>query len=624
MITRAGDKRSGRAGSTGRWPVIVAFFLLSILACPFVAAVGGIDAAAGPLAGADSMAVFARDTVSLDAFKFAHAFSLDDFLEGDLGYFLGRRGPIGAWTRLSRFGMGRGRAVVLLDGVPVNDPENGFAPLALVPTTSIGGLVLGRMGDGIMEAGIEGYLDIVPNDPPANRPSTAIELSKGSNEVKQRRVRFSSVRSSVGIDLAYDELLDGGYFYDARGEIKGEGFGSFAGRTYTLRLRGELPGDDGYVFTFRKFTSSSQGDLSGYRRSYSLGGHIATMGVDLSGLELLAFSREYRAVTPDSSSANETVGAMLGYTFSAGGNGSAGLKAGLENVRSEEKVGDAGASRGLNRFFVGSSLRRRLPALDVGISVGFEQQIDHANGWTASIELGKDLGSALRFEGFVTRASRLPYMGELFLPRHRSSQGDSVFIEGDENLEGEYALEGGGKIMGEWKKLRNEIKVSFLRVENPVVPFERSIPEGRLVTPGNGANESMHVVEEKFMYRDRVWGVDLDVAGGVLLAGGSRGRFLASVPEARITSTVGLGRNLFKNSSSIHLRADYQHAASRKVDDVEVAAFDLLDLKLDFRLLDAHFFMHFLNVLDRKYMTEWPYLMTPRTFVYGVEWTIFD
>jgi len=31
-----------------------------------------------------------------------------------------------------------------------------------------------------------------------------------------------------------------------------------------------------------------------------------------------------------------------------------------------------------------------------------------------------------------------------------------------------------------------------------------------------------------------------------------------------------------------------------------------------------------LNVTDEAYETVWPYLETPRTFVYGVEWTFFD
>jgi hypothetical protein len=48
-----------------------------------------------------------------------------------------------------------------------------------------------------------------------SRPNTFVELSKGTNDVRQRRVRFSSEEGVVGLDLAYDEVLDDGYAFDA-------------------------------------------------------------------------------------------------------------------------------------------------------------------------------------------------------------------------------------------------------------------------------------------------------------------------------------------------------------------------------------------------------------------------
>jgi hypothetical protein len=58
--------------------------------------------------------------------------------------------------------------------------------------------------------------------------------------------------------------------------------------------------------------------------------------------------------------------------------------------------------------------------------------------------------------------------------------------------------------------------------------------------------------------------------------------------------------------------------------DYQAPAYDVMHLKIDMTLLDAHIYFMLLNVLDEQYQTISPFLMTPRTFVYGVQWTLFD
>ena len=131
--------------------------------------------------------------------------------------------------------------------------------LPLFPTTTINHLVFNLSSPDVMHgrAGLEGSVDVVELQPLPDQPFTAFELSKGTNDLRQRRVRFASPRSRVGIDLGYDELLNDGYPYDP--ETGGVDFGRSVSRFQTMNLRGELPSGESYFFSFRWFRDVFQG-----------------------------------------------------------------------------------------------------------------------------------------------------------------------------------------------------------------------------------------------------------------------------------------------------------------------------------------------------------------------------
>ena len=53
---------------------------------------------------------------------------------------MARLGPIGNDAFWSRWGVGQGRARAVLNGIPINDPQDGRAPLAHIATSGLGTL----------------------------------------------------------------------------------------------------------------------------------------------------------------------------------------------------------------------------------------------------------------------------------------------------------------------------------------------------------------------------------------------------------------------------------------------------------------------------------------------------
>jgi hypothetical protein len=159
------------------------------------------------------------DTVSKPLYLLRHAYSLDNFMEHEPGFMLGRYGPIGKSTVQSRYSFGRGRCNVLLNDTPVNDPQNGVAPLPHLPVSGLGVLLKGAgAGDrGMGGDGMEGWLGIEEELPPPLEPATFLEVSKSSKRnLRQRRVWFASMQGNIGLDFGYDEILNDGYSFDAR------------------------------------------------------------------------------------------------------------------------------------------------------------------------------------------------------------------------------------------------------------------------------------------------------------------------------------------------------------------------------------------------------------------------
>jgi hypothetical protein len=111
----------------------------------------------------------------------------------------------------------------------------------------------------------------------------------------------------------------------------------------------------------------------------------------------------------------------------------------------------------------------------------------------------------------------------------------------------------------------------------------------------------------------------------VLYTSGDREDSFTSVPQLQANASFLVGRNFFEDTSALYIGAGYQSVDERSdYDGTLLPSFQVLNLALEGRLLDARLYLQYLNALDEAYQTEGNYLMTPRSFVYGIEWTLFD
>jgi hypothetical protein len=565
------------------------------------------------------------DTIGGPEYFMRHSFSLDNYLEGQPGYLVERMGPIGAPSSFSRYGIGSGRGALYIGDVLVNDPQDGRVPLGLVPTTAVGELVLGGAADGWARgaANIEGVVQIREPVPNANTPLTFIELSKGNRELKQRRVRFSSSSGPVGIDLAYDGLRDDGYAFDARGLVDGPDFGRSATRVQSGGLRGVLPdGMGSYSFSFRQFSSSFTGDLSNADNELRRNGDIGVLNATLPRVHIALYERTHRATAVDSLTRNQTTGATVRVPLFSGEAGEAGVSASYEDILSSQDVGGSTTNDRTQTASAALSGQWSLPGSFMArYAAAAARQFDGAGSWGGSFGVARRLSARLSALLTLDRRYRLPTLGELFLPQHAAGTG---VVVGNRETKAEHSLEIGARLFATWGPVEMETRGTAIRVEDPI-RFAADLVSPSTVRPTNAAAEDVRIVESRMRLATHYRQIAVTWGGGVEYADGERTGFFAAVPGFRATSSVSLERSFFKNSSALRLTGEFQHTGKRDVrGGTELASYDVFNVKIDARLIDAQLYLLLLNVLGERYETASPFLMTPRTFVYGIEWNLFN
>lgn len=563
------------------------------------------------------------DTIESTDFRRRHAFTLGHFFERWPRLFVERFGPIGARAQLSRYGMGDGRGSLYLGVVPLDDPQDGRFPLDLVPTTALGRIT--PVGSGELffpgASNIEGAYRIEEPAPPSDRPVAAIELSRGDRDLRQRRVRLSSIEARIGIDYEFDEVLNGGYGYDARGIILGGGRTS--ARVQGGNVRGTLSGGVDYLFSLRHFESESEGDLRTPQALDLREGHVASIRTSFSGNDLSIYEKVHQVTTPDSATSNHTAGVNLSAPFEWRGR-EISIGAGYEDIHSRQVMGTTVAER-LQKAHLGAVGRVGLGA-GVGMvaRVNSTHYLDGVTGWGGEIKLSRALGEKQFAVLEAHRRFRLPTLGELFEPRHSMRTYPIQLVVGNRDLDGESALEGVVAWGFEVGELRNEIRATAMRVEDPILYLP--IPGNKSVfRPQNGGSEDLCVFEDRARVRHRLLGAVVEAAGSIEYAVGGDGPYFEGVPEYRAFLWAGIERDFFRGSSNVSVSAEYEACGRRTSGSTDpLEPYGVLNLQLVLRLIDANLYVQWLNVTDEQYQTVWPYLMTPQTFVYGVEWTIFD
>jgi hypothetical protein len=567
------------------------------------------------------------DTIDAREFRERHAVSLDHFLETEPGVMLERRGPIGADADFSRYGIGSGRARLYVGDIPLNDPQDDRYPLAVFSTALVGDIAAGDPSDVFLaeQRNIEGAYRVLEPRPPLEKPVVAIEFSRGDRDLRQRRLRFSSIEAPIGVDFEFDELLNEGYAFDARGLVSGAGYGKSSTRSEGGNLRGSLSGGADYAFSFRRFTSVSDGDLVAPDSELRRDGHIASMRVAAGGAGFSVFERTHKASAPDSATSNHTAGVLASSAFDVGG-AEVVAGAGYEDIHSRQTMGGAEARPRLQKAHAAVAARF-VPADGVSVAIDAEaaHYFDVETGWGGTVSAAKRLGAAQRLSVAVGKRYRLPNLGELYQPLHAVRADSTVSVGGNADVAGEKALEAGASWLLRSGGFTNEIKATALRVEDPIFYDRAQDAADDVRLARNGPREDILVIGERAVFGSRWLGFDVAAAASLEYAAGDRARFFAGVPEYRATATAAVGRVLFKNTSGFRLSAEYVRVGSRRSGSAEaLSPYGVLNLKIDVRLIDANLYAQWLNVTDESYQTVWPYLGTPLTFAYGIEWSIFD
>jgi hypothetical protein len=567
-----------------------------------------------------------HDTISYRRFLQYHTYSLDHLLEAVPGFVVNRSGPIGADVFFSRYGIGAGRATVYMAGIPINDPQNDVAPFALFPNTTINQLIFNHSSREMMHgrAGLEGSVDVLELEPLPDRPFTAFELSKGTNELRQRRVRFASPRSRVGIDLGYDELLNDGYPYDpVTGAVD---FGQSVSRFQTVNLRGELPSGETYFFSFRWFRDVFQGRLTDADDERRRSGHYAIASTHLDSWRFTFFERDYDVSLPDSHTVNHTTAFYSRVTPVSTPNLETELSAGFEDIHSEQYIGGVNARRKIRLGSLGGY------ATFTGwkdIQARFEWALGHhyrgKTGWGGRTTLYVPIFTSHEIAINAGRAFRLPNLGERFLPLHNSPALGVDKIVGNRYVDPEYAWETGIRIKSKVGFLQSELRFTGMRIEDAIAFLPVPANGETWLIAGNGDSEQLGFFEGRWEALRSVFGTKLGLSGGWVQAVGEREGFFANVPQTRLDAAFSISRDLFESTSGLLFIAEYQYSSERSWQLAgDCPAYNVLNLKLEGRLLDAHLYLLWLNVFDENYRTVGPPMLTPRTLVYGVQWTIFN
>jgi len=567
------------------------------------------------------------DTINAREYAIPRSFSFDNFMESLSGYLIGRLGPIGAQASFSRYGLGGGRGLVYLGNVLLNDPQDNHVPLALTPTTSIGELVMGRSPTRhfAAQSNIEGVIRIVEPTELEREPMATIDLSKGDHDLKQRRASFASPRKPAGIDIRYDELRNAGYSFDSRGLINGSGFGSSSTRMSEADLRGVLFNGDRYRFSLRQFETTFQGDTATAFSDNRRNGFIALAETSTRAFDAHLYGRNYKVSTRDSVTINETTRIAVRVPIRKRDDWHLVVGGSYENIFSKQDIAGGTTDDQLQIASANASASSLIgEGTLVEIAGDASVQFDYAWGWGARVAATRRLGEANRFMIEARRGFRLPNLAELFLPFHRSGSSVTTDVVGNSSLKSESSLEGTLRLYTDVGRFENDLRATALRVRNPILSVQVQSAPTPLITSSNTDAQGLQVIEDRLQVASEVWGFEVRALGGVMVALGTRDRFYAGVPSARAIGGASIGRSLFKDTSYILFGGEYIYSGSRTAGGAELSSYGVTNLKLEGRLVDAHLYLLWMNVSDEQYETVWPYLMTPRTFVYGIQWTFYN
>jgi len=580
------------------------------------------------------------DSTLHSEYLFRHSYSLDNYLEFEPGFFLGRFGPIGKSTIQSRYAFGRGRASVYLNHTLINDPQNDIAPLPHFPVSGLGVLLESAGADGMLlaEDGLEGRIRVAEVAPDPEQPTTFLELSRSTqSNLRQRRVWFASMLGRIGLDFGYDEILNDGYLFDARPPdspdfIESSDYGKSHSRYITINLRGEMPNRDRYTFSLRRFLADSQGSLQSSLAQQGLGGYLASIKSTMGRLRFNIYSRGYDAnydpgpgQPPDSNTVNLATAAFADLRVLGSVRRNVSIGGGFENINWVQNVGGASDDGELRK-----STARVSAVADIGGGFTTRAQLSGVSytgmttGWGGRFAAERNFGRH-GVQLYIRRGYRMPNLGELFLPVHTDPGAPGVPLSGNRYLESEYGWEAGGRATVRSGPITNELRALALRVHRPIAFTSTDVDGSRWLVAQNGQAETAGVIEDRIRLDGRLGAFEALLTGAASATVGDRVSYFATAPRWNAHASFRFGRSFFESTSALYVGLDYTYRSERgTLHGGVLPSYQVLNVKLDGRLLGADMYLMLMNVLDTQYQTIEGYLMTPRTFVYGISWKIFD
>lgn len=212
-------------------PLTISSLILLLLRASLSAATSEVTAEAvvveaSRLPDAESAAPFSVQVVDTDELRNAPQLRLDDILRAQVpGFSLFRRNssrtanPTTQGVTLRNFGpSGAGRTLVLLDGIPLNDPFAGYVLWSQIPPAALDSvLVQPGGGAGLFgNAALAGTIFLLSK--PIEAASASVEASAGNHDTYELFIDGAAVHRELSVGVSTEHFSTGGYRTIAAGQ----------------------------------------------------------------------------------------------------------------------------------------------------------------------------------------------------------------------------------------------------------------------------------------------------------------------------------------------------------------------------------------------------------------------
>lgn len=244
-----------------------------------------ITVQADRLPDAEGVAPFSIETLDAQDLRHAPQLRLDDILRARVpGFSLFRRNssrtanPTTQGVTLRGFGpSGAGRTLVLLDGIPLNDPFAGYVLWSQVPSASIESVVVNPGGGAGLfgNAALAGTIFLVSQS--LETSSAFGDISIGNNDTYEMAAAGAVVRTPLAVEAFVERFSTGGYPVLAgnqRGSVDNKA--SADSDLFSIRFDSQINADSSLRLQARRFYDE-RGNGTRFTRNNTLGADVSAV-----------------------------------------------------------------------------------------------------------------------------------------------------------------------------------------------------------------------------------------------------------------------------------------------------------------------------------------------------------